>query len=213
MPEIIEVWSLDGVILDIDLLFASVITRLKSLSRKPVQWLMDSLERVSQHNFTFAAWFADLRIQPAHWEHYEVVLRSMMAEHAQRCLFPGIQDILQDRQQVARQVLVVTGDEAYECWKFGLLGLDDIFKPENRHFIPTLASQVAIVAKYALMGKVTFIDSRVSSLLEIGESCPGVRRLRPAWIGASDRRRHEFDDEEWVTVSSTSELAQILGRN
>lgn len=212
MPQPIDCWDLDGTILHTGRLFAPVIRRVAELTGLSEKTVADSLGKVSKITFTFQAWFDDLVIEESLWADLEAEFRDDIAARAPDCIYPGIRDILLARQQVARQVLITAGDPEYQRWKFELLGLDDIFATEDRHYIPLQGSKVEIIEEYLALGPVKFIDDRTNWLHEVLGAHVPVTCIRPRWPETKSAAPEAGDGVLWQTATTADELHHLLER-
>jgi phosphoglycolate phosphatase-like HAD superfamily hydrolase len=208
----IDCWDLDGTILHTSRLFAPVIKRVAELTGLSEKTVADSLGEVSKITFTFAAWFDDLVIEEPLWADLEAEFRADIAARAQSCIYPGLRAILLARKQVARQVLITAGEPDYQRWKFELLGLDDIFAEEDRHYIPLDGSKTKIIEKYLALGPVIFIDDRINWLNEVLGAHMPVTCIRPRWPETKSAAPEEGDGVLWQTATTIEELQQLLER-
>lgn len=213
MSQLIDCWDLDGTILHTGRLFAPVIKRVANVSGHPVQVVADSLGRVSKITFTFTAWFADLGLEQSLRTDLEAKLRADVAARAKDCIYPGVVELLEKRKQEGvRQVLITAGDPKYQQWKFELLGLEDVFVAEDRHYIPLDGSKVAIIEKYLAFGLVNFIDDRSNWLRDVRSAHLPVVCIRPCWPETKSAAPEPEDGQLWYTASTIEALHQLLTR-
>ena len=213
MPQTVDCWDLDGTILHTGRLFAPVIKRVAEVSGKPLKTVADSLGQVSRVTFTFQAWFADLGIASAEWAALETELRADLAARAPACVYPGVPELLRARKQAGvRMVLITAGDPDYQTWKFGLLGLEDVFDLEDRHFVSLSSSKADVIDGYLALGPVNFIDDRINWLEEVRGKHTPVHCIRPRWPETSSATPHADDDRLWQTATTLEQLQQLLER-
>jgi len=213
MPQLVDCWDLDGTLVHTGRLFASAIGKVGAASGKSVTEVAQSLGKVSKVTFTFTDWFADLGIEEGGWVDLEADLRASIAARAKSCLYPGVVELLEIRKRAGvRQVLVTAGDPTYQQWKFELLGLNDVFAGEDRHFVPLDGSKATVIELYVSSGSVNFIDDRTNWLLEVADRHLPVRCLRPCWPETSGNTPHDDDGRLWQTATSIEQLQQFLER-
>ncbi len=208
----IDCWDLDETILDRNRFFAPAIKRVAEVSGRSEAEVAAALSRVGKTTFTFAAWFRELGIAEEVRPVLEAELRADLMVRAPSCVYPGMRELLAERKrQGVRQVLISAGDPDYQAWKFDLLGLNDIFSPADRHFVPRNGSKAAVVAVYASYGTITVIDDHVDWLTEILDQC-AVHCIRPRWPGANHAEPHVLDNQSWQVATTIEELHHLLNR-
>lgn len=212
MPQTVDCWDLDGTILHTGRLFAPVIKRVAEITGLSEKLVAEALGQVSKITFTFEAWFLTLGIAESRWIELESEFRADIAARAQSCIYPGLRETLLARKQVARQVLITAGEPDYQRWKFELLGLNDIFAKEDRHYIPLDGSKTKIIEKYLSLGPVIFIDDRINWLNEVLGAYMPVTCIRPRWPETMSAAPEAGDGVLWQTATTVEELQQLLER-
>lgn len=204
--------DLDRTILDMGGLFRPVTDRVAEISGYPRDEVNRVRWEVGEITFSFGEWFKRLGIEEARWAELELELRQDMRDRARDCLYPGLRDLLGMLKSTGvRLVLITSGDPIYQRWKFGLLGLDDMFAVEDQHFVPRRASKAEVLRHYLAFGDVSFIDDSPVWLEQvIAAELMQVRLVRPCWPENVRVETDPGDNEHWHVVRTPAELLARL---
>ena len=107
-------------------------------------------------------------------------------------------------------MLNTAGDPFYQRWKFGLLGLDHLFSPEDQHYVPRYGSKAEVLRHYLAFGRVRFIDDGVNWHMQVLEQQLPVECFRARWSADTRSAIHSNDGEHWRVVYTPAKLRTLL---
>lgn len=208
----VDVLDLDHTLLATRALMQPVLDRVARVTGLPPATVASRFAAENGRGFSIEGFVRATEVPEAIASELCADLEADVAGRAERFLYPGVAAMLRRRRMLgARQAMVTAGDEPFQRWKFAtLVSLQEIFEPEDRHYVPVTGSKAARIALYRHAGAITFVDDKPEWHEEARQRVPAVRLVRTVWPGSSTVTEHPGDGRFWDVACNAAEIERLL---